>query len=130
METVITGGCYCGAIRYRITKQPIYLSICYCSNCRRAVGAQSVAWLTVESECFELMQGTPVRYFTETQAWRTFCSSCGTSLTYQRSQGKHAHLIDVTVGSTDHPEQFAPKLAVCEDERLYWEPILPGTNPV
>jgi hypothetical protein len=124
-DITITGGCYCGAVRYSITQSPIYISICYCDNCRRAVGAQSVAWITVDSRSFTIVQGTPARFRTDTAAWRTFCSVCGTSLTYQSDKEASKNWIDITIGSLDHPEAFAPRMHVWPEERLAWEPLLP-----
>ena len=66
----------------------------------------AVAWITVHSRHFELEQGRPTRYRTDTGAWRTFCGSCGTSLTYERDT--RLGEIDITTGSLYHPENFAP----------------------
>ena len=116
---VTEGGCYCGAIRYQATAEPRFVSICYCANCRRAAGAQSVAWVTFPLASFTFVKGDPVRYRTDTGAWRTFCSSCGTSLTYEND--KRPEDIDVTTGSVDYPEAFAPREHIFEDEKLSWD---------
>ncbi|MEO7723743.1 MAG: GFA family protein [Chthoniobacterales bacterium] len=83
----ITGGCYCGAIRFRVEKKPMHQANCHCANCRRAVGGQAVAWITVASSGLLWEQGTPQRYRTDTGAWRTFCGACGTSLSYKMIPG-------------------------------------------
>ena len=118
-DIVIEGGCYCGAIRYRAAAEPTHASICYCANCRRAAGAQSVAWLTFPADSFDFVKGTPARHRTDTGAWRTFCSTCGTSLTYQGDNRPQE--IDVTTGSADNPEAFPPKERIFEEERLPWD---------
>ena len=116
---VTEGGCYCGEIRYRATAEPRFVSICYCANCRRAAGAQSVAWVTFPLASFTFVKGDPVRYRTDTGAWRTFCSACGTSLTYEND--KRPEEIDITTGSVDDPEAFAPREHIFEDEKLSWD---------
>ncbi len=116
--TEIEGGCLCGEVRYRMTSSPDHLTMCHCSNCRRAVGAQSVAWLTLPANSFAFTQGTPVGYRTETEALRTFCGRCGTSLTYQNDNRPDE--IDVTTGSADNPEDFPPTEHVWAEERLSW----------
>lgn len=116
----ITGGCYCGEIRYRVTTEPHDRTICYCDNCRRAIGSQSVAWL-IDCEGFTVVTGSPTRFRTETNAWRTFCATCGTSLTYQHDDQAEHDRVDVTVGSLDHPERFPPQSVSWEGERLSWE---------
>jgi hypothetical protein len=118
----ITGGCYCRQIRYRATHDPIYQANCHCGNCRRAVGAQAVAWITVPTSHFQFEQGTPRRYRTDTGAWRTFCESCGTSLTYEKDTRPGE--IDITTGSLDRPEDFPPNRDVFPEEKLPWITLL------
>src|SRR6185503_6909117 len=33
------GGCQCGAIRYRLTGEPVFLTICHCGECKRQSGS-------------------------------------------------------------------------------------------
>ena len=114
----ISGGCYCGAIRFRADGPPRYQANCHCANCRRAVGAQAVAWITVENSTFAFEEGNPKRYRTETGAWRTFCDKCGTSLTYENDSRPNE--IDITTGSLDRPEDFPPNRDVFPEEKLSW----------
>lgn len=118
----ITGGCYCGAVRYRATGKTLYRANCHCANCRRAIGAQAVAWITVRLSNFAFEHGTPTRYRTDTGAWRTFCNRCGTSLTYEHD--KRPNEIDLTTGSLDRPEDFAPTKDVFPEEKLPWMALI------
>jgi len=114
----IRGGCYCGEIRY-CASGPIHCQTnCHCANCRRAVGAQSVAWVIVDRKNFTIEKGEPRRFRTDTGAWRTFCPNCGTSLSYE-SDGRAAQ-VDLTTGSLDHPEVFPPKSDTWTEERIDW----------
>lgn len=117
-EREAMGGCSCGAIRYRITDAPDQVVVCHCSDCRRAAGAQSVAWLILPSAAFEIAAGTPASHRSSSKVTRTFCSKCGTSLTYQHDDLPTR--LDVTVGSLDDPERFPPTRAVFEAERVSW----------
>jgi hypothetical protein len=114
----VTGGCYCGKVRFRAAQEPIQQANCHCANCRRAAGAQAVAWITVPRASFEFQQGEPRQYRTDTGAVRTFCDVCGTSLTYEIESRRDE--IDITTGSLDHPEKFAPTKDVFPDEKLPW----------
>ena len=118
----IPGGCYCGKIRFRATGPILSQANCHCANCRRAAGAQAVAWITVKSSDFQFTKGQPKQYRTDTDAERTFCADCGTSLTYEhpRRPGE----IDITTGSLDQPENFAPTRDVFADEKLSWVPLV------
>jgi hypothetical protein len=115
---MITGGCYCGEIRFVVKGKPRVCANCHCENCRRAAGAQAVAWVIVKSSDFEWQTSKPHRYKTDTGAFRTFCDSCGTSLTYETE--RRPDEIDITVGSLDHPENFPPTKDVYPDEKLPW----------
>ncbi len=118
----ITGRCYCGAVRFQATQAPISQVNCHCSNCRRAAGAQSVAWVTVNRVNFRFEKGTPRRYRTDTGAWRTFCDTCGTSLTYEIDTRPEE--IDITTGSLDLPEAFPPSKDFYTEEKLPWVPLV------
>ena len=125
-RTPITGGCYCGQVRFRASQEPIYQVNCHCANCRRAAGAQSVAWITVRLSDFEFEKGTPRRYRTDTGAWRTFCDLCGTSLTYEKNTRPGE--IDITTGSLDRPEDFPPTKDVFPEEKLPWVGLIVETG--
>jgi len=99
---------------------------CHCANCRRAAGAQAVAWITVPQSSFEIEKGKLKRYRTETGAVRTFCDVCGTSLTYEISNRPGE--IDITTGSLDHPENFQPTKDVFPDEKLPWVRLVDGRH--
>jgi len=118
----ISGGCYCGKVRFKATGPTLSQANCHCSNCRRAAGAQSVAWITVPPSKFKFVSGEPKRYRTETGAYRTLCTDCGTSLTYEHESRPDE--IDITTGSLDEPEAFAPTKDVFADEKLSWVPLV------
>lgn len=118
MSEAIPGGCYCGKIKFEARPPILYRAYCHCDNCRKAIGAQVVAWITVESSDFNYIQGTPKSYKTETNATRSFCPDCGTSLTYVHPD-RPTH-VDIVTGSLDHPEDFAPDRDVYPEEKLPW----------
>lgn len=33
-----SGGCLCGALRYRVTAEPLTLYACHCTDCQRRTG--------------------------------------------------------------------------------------------
>lgn len=117
-KTPITGGCYCRNVRFSVSGTILHQANCHCANCRRAVGAQSVAWITVKLSDFTFEKEQPKRYKTDTGAYRTFCESCGSSLTYENDDRPGE--IDITTGSLDCPEDFPPSKDVFADEKLSW----------
>ena len=106
-------------------RSDLHQANCHCANCRRAAGAQAVAWITVKLSEFAFEKGEPKRYKTDTGAYRTFCDSCGTSLTYENDERPDE--IDITTGSLDDPEHFPPNRDVFPEEKLSWVPLVDGS---
>ena len=77
--TPLTGGCLCGAVRYRLDSRPFDAGYCHCELCRRACGAPVVAFATVPLESF-VVSGSPRRRRSSAFGERWFCGDCGTQL--------------------------------------------------
>jgi len=120
----VKGGCLCGAVRYKVTGAPSWSGICHCRACRKASGAPSVAWLTFERGNFMLLQGDPGRFVSSNAVVRTFCTACGTPLTY--TTGDRAGEIDVTTMSLDDETMFAPTVEIWIAHKVSWEAADPG----
>ncbi len=114
----VTGGCFCGAIRYEFDGVPDQIVVCHCPDCRRAIGAQSVAYFFIDKSCFRITKGAPTEFASSPGVIRTFCGNCGSSLSWegQEQPGR----IDVTIGTLDNPEQLPPGRAVYRMHRLSW----------
>ena len=132
MATVIEGGCLCKAVRYGVSGAPIVTSLCHCRTCRLAAGAPSVAWVVFRSSELVFSAGQPARFRSSPNVIRTFCSQCGTSLTYQRDT--EPDTVDVTTATLDRPDDFAPSREIWIAHKLAWEalnkalPQYPGSS--
>jgi hypothetical protein len=51
------GGCACGAVRYRLTSDPLFTHCCHCLNCQRQTGSAFVINLLIEADRVELLAG-------------------------------------------------------------------------
>jgi hypothetical protein len=118
------GGCFCGKVRYGVAGEPRTSAICHCVSCRRASGAQSVAWLVFPSEAFSFTSGDPAQYRSSAEVSRTFCGGCGTSLTYQHDGDPD--FIDVTTASLDLPDELPPARHVWLEDKVGWESVNDG----
>lgn len=101
------GGCLCGKVRYtaEIDNDDAYL--CHCRMCQRASGNVSLALKGIKRSNVT-WQNEPDRYQSSPFAQRGFCASCGTSLTFEFSDGSSENM-DLTVASFDDPSAFKPK---------------------
>lgn len=114
----LAGGCFCGAVRYRVNAAPSDVAHCHCGMCRRTSGAPFVSWLTVPRSAFTLSAGAPAELRSSGPALRRFCAACGTALTFQREDAPS--WIDVTVGSLDDPAAVTPRRHIWTDSQLSW----------
>jgi hypothetical protein len=55
----LTGGCLCGAVRYRTGTPNVPPTLCHCTSCRRATGAHAVGFYTVARGTAEFAAGKP-----------------------------------------------------------------------
>ena len=94
-----TGGCLCGAIRYRADAAPKWASYCHCGMCRKASGAPFMGFVEFPQGTFEWTQGTPDEYESSKDVIRRFCGICGSSLTFEAGE-----VLFVSLGSLDCPE--------------------------
>jgi hypothetical protein len=112
------GGCLCGAIRYRAEGVGSNATLCHCATCRRAAGAPIVAWVTFPLARFAFTRGEPGRFRSSEQVERTFCTHCGTPLTYAHEAAPDD--IDVTTVSLDDPAEFPPRDHTWTSDALPW----------
>jgi hypothetical protein len=118
------GGCLCGAVRYRITGEPLARSLCHCPSCRLAAGASPVAWAVVPGAEFSVAMGEPKRYESSPGVERTFCAMCGSALTYRELD--NTKTIDVAAATLDDQSWFTPDREIWVRYRPHWLPALAG----
>jgi hypothetical protein len=121
---MLTGGCYCGAVRYTVAGTPFNVTNCHCSICRRTTGAPFMTWFTVGLNEFHILHGQPQQFHSSARGVRSFCGRCGTHLTFQFTDGNE---IDVACASLDDPNQVAPADNTRTSSRLSW--IVSDGNP-
>jgi hypothetical protein len=118
-DTMPTGRCHCGAIRYELTGDPIWSSLCHCGDCRRHAGAPVVGWSAFPESALKLLQGKPRIYQSSEHGRRHFCGDCGTGLFYYNGVSLPG-IADVQVATLDDPDTFAPTIQVQTAERIGW----------
>ena len=106
-KTGLTGGCQCGAVRYRLDAVPNGTNVCHCRMCQKASGGPFMAFGGVPNAHFVVTRGTIATFASSAIAERGFCAACGTPLTYQGAGTKH---VSVTLGSLDDANAVAPAI--------------------
>jgi hypothetical protein len=116
----LTGGCLCGAVRYRLTSEPFDAGWCHCRTCQLASGAPALAFATVPVDNWVVEQGADQVRTVESSDFgrRKFCGLCGTSLTIQIDF--QPETIDFTLASLDAPEDVVPGFHIFYASRIGW----------
>ncbi|HTV71602.1 MAG TPA: GFA family protein [Rhizobiaceae bacterium] len=99
-----TGGCQCGAVRFRLTGFG-RASICHCRMCQKAFGSFFGPLVTAKG--LEWTRGVPAKFDSSNVVKRGFCAKCGTPLTYEYEGG-----IEVAIGALDDPKKAPPAIQV------------------
>jgi hypothetical protein len=79
---ILTGECFCGKIRYRVTAPLRNARSCHCSRCRKAFSGAGSAYAEVEPGSFvwDAGEGNLIHYETSPGWGMAFCGTCGSTL--------------------------------------------------
>ena len=123
------GGCSCGAVRYRLTSDPLFTHCCHCLNCQRQTGSAFVINLLTETDGLELLAGDPQPVAvprddgSEQQIFR--CPTCQVAVF---SQYGHPGVRFVRGGTLDEPSSIEPDVHIFTRSKLPWI-TLPESTP-
>jgi hypothetical protein len=94
-----TGGCLCGAVRYRVDGPLVDVIACHCSQCRRSSGHFAAA--TAAPREAVTVTGEVAWYeSTPGKIRRGFCPLCGSNLFWDRMADRK---LDIWAGTLDAP---------------------------
>ncbi len=95
-----TGGCLCGAVRYRITGPLRQIIACHCEQCRRMSGNYVVATAAYRRD-ISIEGEAAITWFSATPGFqRGFCGACGSHLFWDR---EGSETVSIYAGSLDQP---------------------------
>lgn len=126
-DSLHTGGCQCGAVRYAFGSDPIDPHICHCRMCQKAFGGFFAPLAGVSLADLAWTRGSPSLFRSSNIAERGFCPACGTPLTFRYLA---SDMINVSIGSLDRPAEVRPGRQYGTESRLPWFgelAALPGT---
>jgi hypothetical protein len=124
MDVPLEGGCTCGAVRYRLTSDPLFVHCCHCLNCQRQTGSAFVINVLIETDRVELRGGEPQpvavpRNGGEKQTiWR--CPTCQIAVF---SEYTRPEIRFVRAGTLDDPATVAPDVHIFTRSKLPWVTI-------
>jgi hypothetical protein len=115
------GGCSCGAVRYRLASEPMFVHCCHCLNCQRQTGSAFVINLLIESDRVELLAGRPEPVDVprdDGSAQRVYrCPDCQVAV-YSEYGGPAVKF--VRGGTLDRPASVEPDVHIYTRSKLPW----------
>lgn len=130
-EQTLEGGCACGAVRYRLAGEPIYVNNCHCTLCQRQSGTGSAVNAFYESDRVTLLSGELVSHSVPAGSGKpqeiVRCSVCMASVwSHYPRLGRLG--TGVKVGTLDAPGALRPDAAIFLSSKLPWA-VVPADVP-
>jgi hypothetical protein len=127
--SVREGGCACGAVRYRLTSDPLFVHCCHCLNCQHQTGSAFVINLLIEADRVQLLTGDPQPVDVprdDGSVQSVFrCPTCQVAVF---STYSHPAVWFVRGGTLDEPAGIAPDVHIFTRSKLPWVEI-PDSQP-
>lgn len=119
-EVPLRGGCLCGAVRYEVDGPLGPITLCHCSQCRKAQGGAFAVNAPVTAAGFRLLSGADMLrvHASSPGKWRSFCGRCGSPIHSRRDD--RPELLRLRVGSLDGPLPVRPALHIHVASKADW----------
>ena len=127
MDDPREGGCACGAVRYRLGSEPLFVHCCHSTNCQRQTGSAFVINVMIEEHHVELLQGDPVAVPVprdDGSFQRIFrCPTCQVAVW---SFYTHPRICFVRAGTLDEPHSVTPDVHIFVRSKVPWVTLPAG----
>jgi hypothetical protein len=128
MAEGLEGGCFCGAVRYRLASAPMFVHCCHCRDCQRQTGSAFALNALIETDRVTLLSGEPQPVAMGTDSGRPHtiyrCFACQTAVWSE--YGGVAKLRFVRVGTLDDPGALPPDVHIYTRSKLPWVALPQG----
>jgi hypothetical protein len=117
----LTGGCFCGRVRYRVDAPLRAARSCHCSRCRKAFSGAGSAYAEVVPGAFAWTGGADnLAHYESAPGWGLcFCKTCGTTLCGEHDGEVHG----VTLGSVDGDPGVQLAMHIFVGSKAPWDHI-------
>jgi hypothetical protein len=129
MEQTHTGGCACGAVRYRVIGKPNFVAVCHCKFCQRRLASAFAMLAAFDEKKVEITQGDLVECehrSDESSRWlkMNFCPKCGTTV-YHTAEVRPG-MKTIAAGTFDESDWFAVDRHIWAQSKQDWVTIPSG----
>ena len=109
--TPITGGCLCGAIRYKLSEPPSSCGTCHCRNCQKQSGSAFGVAACFPLSALRLVKGKPKRYQSSSIMERLFCPDCGSPIYFR-------YIVQLGDSEVDKPDKIWVHLGLLDEPEV------------
>lgn len=113
MSNIRSGGCQCGAVRFRVEGDMGTASVCHCRMCQKAFGNFFAPLVNVHEGTLLWLKTEPKRFQSSNHVRRGFCGDCGTPLTYEAPDG-----VALAIAAFDDPSGIVPVIQFGTEGKL------------
>jgi hypothetical protein len=118
-----SGSCLCGGVRYALRGELGPITLCHCSQCRKAQGGTAVAAAPVKAAEFSIVSGAELLRAFESSPGkeRVFCARCGSPILSRRPA--EPEVVRLRLGTLDTPVGAKPAAHIWVGEKADWDDI-------
>jgi hypothetical protein len=117
----LEGGCSCGAVRYRLGSDPLFVHCCHCLNCQRQTGSAFVINVLIETDRVELLAREPHAVDVPRDDGSTQkifrCPTCEVAVF---SEYTRPEIRFVRAGTLDDPSRVTPDVHIFTRSKVPW----------
>ena len=127
MSKAYTGGCACGAIRYEISGEPVFMNDCQCRDCQRKSGTGHGSYLTFPGKSSVKLEGEATHWDMVGDSGnvktRAFCPTCGSPV--YMTFAAMPDMFTVHAASLDDPSRYKPQAVTYAVRGYAWDHLDP-----
>ncbi|MBV7267096.1 GFA family protein [Erythrobacter ani] len=119
------GGCFCGAVKFTITAEPLGARYCWCRDCQRIASGMATVNVLFPASAVEYTGPiTTIQRVADSgnTVERGFCTECGSQLYSETVKGPEQPM-RVRAGTLDDPEICPPSLIIWGPSAPTWAPF-------
>jgi hypothetical protein len=130
-DFIMDGHCACRAVRFRLTRRPIFVHGCHCTWCQRETGTAFAQNAMIEAAHVELLAGEPELVLTPSASGKgqkiMRCPSCRVAV-WSHYPGAGDKVCFVRVGTLAEPGRLPPDIHIFTSTKQPWV-VLPEGVP-
>jgi hypothetical protein len=127
----LQGRCACGAVRYKLTADPLIVHACHCLDCQRITGGAFVINLWIESRFVEADRSGLKSYTLKGGSGKKhelfFCPTCGTYV-WSKYHIAPGDCLFVRAGTLDDPSVVKPDVHIFTRSKVPWLELPPDVR--